>query len=412
MNFWCANDGTNWTWRWSPYLGAWMVVVAAAVALWRAGTWRGDVPFRRRAAAALGLFLVLVGIDWPLAKLGAGYVVSAQMVRQVLIVMIACPLLLFGAPRALGEWLEATDRRRRVLRVVTNPVVALPVAVVLLVAVSLPLIVNPMIKNQAGSFAMDVAWITAGFLIWMPVQPPSPMQPRLSGPPVIVYLIAVSVAPLPVAFFMTWSEFPIYRAYELAPRVWMGFDAKDDQELAAAIFQVAGGLVIWAQIVVRFVRMAAKGSGTGSGSGSGPRFRGTLVRTPVALLAVVVAGALLTSCSGDPTEDLELSAAARAGQQVAESNACVACHSFDGSGRQGPTWKDLYGARIELAGGEEVTVDADYIERAVRAPADERRAGIGGVMPKYGEDRITDAQLDDVVAFIRELSRRPGASDD
>ena len=61
--------------------------------------------------------------------------------------------------------------------------------------------------------------------------------------------------------------------YELAPRVWDTFDAQSDQELAAAIFQVAGGLVIWAQIAVRFVRMA----GGGGGSTAGPKFRGTLV---------------------------------------------------------------------------------------------------------------------------------------
>lgn len=404
MNFWCANDGTNWTWRWSPYLGAWLVVVAAAVALWRAGTWRAEVPFRRKIAVALGLVIVLVGIDWPLAKLGAGYIVSAQMVRQVLIVMIACPLLLFGAPESLGRWLEATDRRRRVVRFVTHPLVALPIAVALLVGVSLPFVVNAMITSQAGSFAMDVAWITAGFLIWMPVQPPAPMRPRVSGPAVIVYLIAVSVAPLPVAFFMTWSEFPIYRAYELAPRVWLGFDAQSDQELAAAIFQVAGGLVIWAQIVVRFVRMASKGSS--SGPGSAPRFRGTLVRTPVVLVAIAVAGVLLSSCSGDPADDLDLSPAARAGQQVADGNACAACHSIDGSSRQGPTWKDLYGSSVELADGGTVTVDAAYIERAIRTPAAERRDGIGGVMPKYTEDRITDAQLDDLVAYIRELGSK------
>jgi cytochrome c oxidase assembly factor CtaG len=149
--------------------------------------------------------------------------------------------------------------------------------VALLFAVSIPVLVDPLITSQIGSFALDAAWISAGFLIWMPVQPPSPLTPRLAGPGAIVYLIGVSVAPLPVAFFMTWSETPIYSVYELAPRVFASFDAKSDQELAAAIFQVAGGLVIWAQIAVRFVRMASGGS-----SSSGPRFRGTMVGAPTA----------------------------------------------------------------------------------------------------------------------------------
>ena len=33
---------------------------------------------------------------------------------------------------------------------------------------------------------------------------------------------------------MTWADFPIYRVYELAPRVIEGFDAVSDQQAAAA----------------------------------------------------------------------------------------------------------------------------------------------------------------------------------
>lgn len=277
MRWWCSNDGSNWTWAWKPYAGAWIIAAAVALWLWRAGGWSSDRPARRRLALALGLVLLLGGTDWPLSTLGAGYLVTAQMIRQVLIVMIACPLILFGAPDSLGRWLDATPRRRAVVRVVTHPLIALVVSVSLLFAVSAPVLVDPLITSQIGSFALDIAWISAGFLIWMPVQPPSPMTPRLRGPVAIVYLIGVSVAPLPVAFFMTWSDTPIYSVYELAPRVFSTFDAQSDQELAAAIFQVAGGLVIWAQIVVRFVRMAG-GSG---GSTSGPKFRGTLVGASV-----------------------------------------------------------------------------------------------------------------------------------
>ena len=269
MRWWCSANGAAWSWEWRPFIGAWVVIVGAVGWLAWAGTWRRDVPPRRKIAAVIGLVLLLGAIDWPLSALGAGYIVSAQMIRQVLIVTIAAPLLLFGAPESLGRWLEATPRRRAVVRALTYPLVSLGISVVLLISVSVPVIVDPLITSQLGSFVLDLAWISAGFLIWMPVQPPSPMAPRLSGPVAVVYLIAVSIAPLPIAFFMTWSEFPIYSVYELAPRVFDSLDAKSDQELAAAIFQVAGGLVIWIQIAVRFIAM--------SGGLSGPKFRGTLV---------------------------------------------------------------------------------------------------------------------------------------
>lgn len=263
MRWWCSASGRDWTWAWRPYLGAWLVIALAVWSLRRAGAWRREVAVRRRVALGCGLALLLVSTDWPLSALGAGYLLSIQMVRQVLIVLVASPLLLFGAPESLGRWLIATRRRRRSVRILSTPLLSLVVATALLIGVNLPIVVDSMISTQIGSFALDLIWITAGLLIWFPVQPPSPITPRLSGPLVTVYLIAVAVSPLPIAFFMTWSDYPIYSVFELAPRVISGFTPRSDQDLAAAIFQVIGGLIIWAQIAVRFVRMASAGSTKG-----------------------------------------------------------------------------------------------------------------------------------------------------
>lgn len=270
MRFWCSNDGRNWTWGWQPYWGAWAIVAALAFAYWKGGAFDSSQPRNRKIAVGLGLFLLLAGIDWPLASLGAGYMVTAQMIRQIIIVMIACPLLLWGAPPSLGRWLVATERRKAVYRVVTSPKLTLPVALGLLMAVTAPVVVEDLVTSQIGSFAMDVVWMAAGVLIWLPVQAPRPLRARLQGPPLVVYLIIVSVVPLPIAFFMTWSPFPIFEVYENSPRVFDWLSAEHDQELGAAIFQVAGGLVIWAQIAVRFITMSKEGKDQ-------PKFRGKLV---------------------------------------------------------------------------------------------------------------------------------------
>ena len=65
-----------------------------------------------------------------------------------------------------------------------------------------------------------------------------------------------SIAPLPTSFFMTWAEYPLFATFELAPRVVQSFSAVDDQELAAGMAQVVGGLVIWTQIAARFLHWA------------------------------------------------------------------------------------------------------------------------------------------------------------
>ncbi len=255
MRWWCSASGAAWTWDPRPYVGAWMVAALLLAALWRSGAFRRTRPTARRAAAAIAPVVILLATDWPLAALGAGYMVTAQMIRQVLIVLVASPLLLFGAPPSWGAWIGRSETRRRVLRRLSHPLLALVVADGILIILNTPPVVDTMIGTQVGSFAVDGIWLVAGLILWYPVQAPEGLTTRLSGLAQTVYLIAVSVAPLPIAFFMTWSRFPLFSTFELAPRVFADFDAQTDQEVAAAVLQVLGGLIIWVQIIGRFVSM-------------------------------------------------------------------------------------------------------------------------------------------------------------
>ena len=256
MSWWCSADGRAWTWEWRPYLGAWILVGV----LFGLYTWAyradPDFPLRRRLSALAGIVIVLIATDWPMASLGAGYLLSVQMGRQVLIVLIAVPLLMYGAPPVVGRWLEATRRRRSVTHVLSNPVVAVLATSGLLLLVNTPMVSDRTIISPVGSFVVDAMWIVAGIIMWFPVQPPSPMTPRLVGPLALIYLFVQSIAPLPTSFFMTWAEYPLFATFELAPRVVQSFSAVDDQELAAGMAQVVGGLVIWAQIAARFLHWA------------------------------------------------------------------------------------------------------------------------------------------------------------
>jgi len=256
VSWWCSADGRAWTWEWRPYLGAWLLVgFLFAVYTW---AYRSDpdFPLRRKLCALGGIVIILIATDWPMASLGAGYLLSVQMGRQVLIVLIAVPLLMYGAPPVVGRWLDGSQRRRSVTKVLSNPLFAVLATSGLLLVVNTPLVSDRTIISPLGSFAVDFLWIVAGVLMWFPVQPPSPMGPRLVGPLALVYLFIQSIAPLPTSFFMTWAEYPLFATFELAPRVVQGFSAVDDQELASGIAQVLGGLVIWFQITARFLHWA------------------------------------------------------------------------------------------------------------------------------------------------------------
>lgn len=275
MNWWCSSSPRNWTWSPSPYVGAWAILLAVlGLAAW--WHWRGRhqevEPDAREAAAlefgsgaypgsgasrtvafAFGIVGLWACLDWPLATLGAGYLATAQMFRQILMVMIVAPLLLYATPAGLAIRLVGWGRRLTVLRWSARPGVAVAVAALVLIGINAPAVLDPLVKTPYGSFLGDLTWIVAGFVLWMPVQCPHPGVKRLVGAAALTYLILQSVVPVLPGFFMTWADDPIYRVYELAPRAIAGFDAVSDQQAAAAVLQVGGMVVLWFQIAFRFL---------------------------------------------------------------------------------------------------------------------------------------------------------------
>lgn len=270
MDFWCSSTRRVWDWTPRPYFGAiavFLLVIAAGL-WWRSrgrqntstdfsgheirtevrGTSRGrSISF---VIGALGLWAVL---DWPLAALGAGYLATAQMIRQITMVMVFAPLLLFAVPPQLAVRLVGWGRGMRILQFMVRPGFAVPVAASTLIIVNVPVVSDNLLPTTWGSLLMDLMWIISGFVLWMPVQCPHPGVKRLTGGVALTYLIGQSIVPVLPGFFMTWADFPIFSTYELAPRVFDGFDAVVDQQTAAAILQVGGMVLLWLQISYRFI---------------------------------------------------------------------------------------------------------------------------------------------------------------
>lgn len=147
---------------------------------------------------------------------------------------------------------------------------------------------------------------------------------------------------------------------------------------------------------------------TSSIRSSRSRHRVSLVAAALVTLALTVA-----ACGGDgdgggsSSSDAagpELSAAGKRGQVVASDNGCTACHSTDGSRSTGPTWKGLAGAEVKLDDGSAVTADAEYLARSVTDPRSQVVDGYANIMPaSYGH--LSDAEVDDLVAYLRDLAR-------
>ena len=111
------------------------------------------------------------------------------------------------------------------------------------------------------------------------------------------------------------------------------------------------------------------------------------------------------ACGGGSDAGPTLSVAGESGKRIALSSGCAGCHGTDGKGGVGPTWVGLAGSERELQDGSTVIADDDYLVRAIAEPGADLLADYKLQMP---QNRLTDDDIADVIAYIKDLSPRVG----
>lgn len=123
------------------------------------------------------------------------------------------------------------------------------------------------------------------------------------------------------------------------------------------------------------------------------------------VVGAVFAGGVLGACgdgeAAEPPTTAELSAAAQEGATLARDKGCMACHSVDGGRSTGPTWAGLAGSEVEMEGGETVTADRAYLERAIVDARSQVRAGYANIMPTSYD--LTDDEVAALIAYLEEI---------
>lgn len=261
MRWWCSQLFEPWTWTPQPYLGVWAIMTGLVVARWRAlrtrrkVTGSAGVTGRQQLWFWLGLIAFWVASDWPVGTLGAGYLAWVHMLQYLVYTFVAAPLLLLSVPEWWARRVLARWRLYRVAAWFSRPLYAAIVANAILIATHAPWTVDRLRVSQAGSFTLDAVWFLGGLALWLPVISPL-VEHRVAPAPLrCIYLFgAAGLTPMIPGGFLTFANAPLYRTYELAPRI--GIDALADQQLAGAIMKVGAVPVIWAVIAVIWLRWA------------------------------------------------------------------------------------------------------------------------------------------------------------
>jgi len=97
------------------------------------------------------------------------------------------------------------------------------------------------------------------------------------------------------------------------------------------------------------------------------------------------------------------------GLAVLKANACITCHSLDGTKVIGPSFKGLYGSKRSVLtdqGEKEVVADADYIKRSIVDPNGEVVKGFNkGLMQSY-KDVLKGEDIDKIVDYFKKSSEQ------
>jgi len=80
-------------------------------------------------------------------------------------------------------------------------------------------------------------------------------------------------------------------------------------------------------------------------------------------------------------------------------HACNTCHSLDGSRRNGPTFRGLYGKKIFFYNDKFSIADEDYLINSILNPSKEIVKGYPDLMPTYN---LEESEINELINFIKE----------
>jgi putative membrane protein len=215
------------------------------------------VALLRTISFIASLATISVALSTPFDRV-ADQLLWAHMVQHVLLLLVAPPLFVLGAPW-MPLWLGLPLRARRplaralvrsrparplrlVVSVIATPVGAFVAFNVDLLAWHVPALYDLTLRNEAAHYLEHTLFLTTGLLFWAQLLPSWPLHRRLDFGGRLVYTLLASLPAWLLAVAMAFYPTPLYSVYADLPHRPGGISALADQRLAAGVMWVPGSI--------------------------------------------------------------------------------------------------------------------------------------------------------------------------
>lgn len=203
----------------------------------------------RRGCFAVAIVLLLVAFETPLETIGLHYLLAGHLLQNVILAEWAPLLAVAGVPPAMA----AAIGRARAIRVLTHPLVALPLWLLTYFAWHFPPLYDFALGHPESVLHLEHAsYFVTGALMWWPVVQETPW--RMSSGVRAGYLFGGFVLASPLGLLLALVGRPVYDFYAAAPERLWGLSRLEDQQLAGITMSAEQAVVFFALFAFSFFR--------------------------------------------------------------------------------------------------------------------------------------------------------------
>jgi cytochrome c oxidase assembly factor CtaG len=225
----------------APYRWSWdadaLVVLPGTAAAYLIALTRFPAPRWRIACFLSGCALMLATQIGPLDTLALHYLLTMHLLQNVALAEWGPLLVVLGLTPRMAAELERIPGAR----VLTQPLVALPVWLVTYFAWHIPWAYDAALRHQWTILHLEHAcYFAAGVLVWWPV-----VHGRIASGTKALYLFGAFVLASPLGLLLALLPHAVYDFYEHVPRLW-GLSPLSDQQLAGITMTSEQAVVFFA----------------------------------------------------------------------------------------------------------------------------------------------------------------------